>query len=283
MKTAQFINPAIQQQYEENGYVLIKNVLNEEDVMALRQLFEMHYPKTGWPSTMWNSLCDIPHDKSATLSEQILKIVKPRLDEHITNYVCPAATFLVKNPNEQSTVSLHRDFSVQDEPEFSYQNIWLPIVDTTPENGQLRVLRKSHHFFDYPLPHNTIWPYLEHEELLLKYSDVVDAKAGDLVVYSDKALHGSPDNRSSGPRPVVHFGLLHPEAKLYYYYHNKEKDEVTVYEVPYTFFFENAWGNQDGRFPIYKKFKYHPPVLTKAQIMEWLETEVGQSTFALAE
>ncbi|MCS6933628.1 MAG: phytanoyl-CoA dioxygenase family protein [Chitinophagales bacterium] len=277
MKTARFIDPAVQESYEENGYVLLRNVLNRDEITQLRLLFEQHYPREGWPSTMWNSLCDIPHDVSANLSDQILKIVKPRLDEHITNYVCPAATFLVKNPNEKSTVTLHRDFSVQDEPEFSYQNIWLPIVDTTPENGQLYVLRKSHKFFDYPLPHNTVWPYLEYEPMLLKYCDVIDAKAGDLVVYGDKVLHGSPDNRSKHPRPVVHFGLLHPEAKLYYYYHSPSDNMVTVYEVPYTFFFENAWGNQDHRFPIYKKFSYSPPLLTQQQIIQWLEKEVHKS------
>jgi hypothetical protein len=64
------------------------------------------------------------------------------------------------------------------------------------------------------------------------------AKAGDLVIYGDKVLHGSSNNLSSTPRPVVHFGLLHPEAKLLYYYLNNENREVTVYEVPYSFFFD---------------------------------------------
>jgi ectoine hydroxylase-related dioxygenase (phytanoyl-CoA dioxygenase family) len=283
MKTPSFINPEIQRNYEEFGYVIIRNVLNPSEIQELKYLFDLHYQYCGENNSLWNSLCDIPHEKSELLSKIILRIVKPRLDEHITNYVCPAATFLVKNPTPISTVNLHRDFSVQDEPDFSYQNIWLPIVDTTPENGQLYVLKGSHKFFDYPLPHNAPWPYLEHEKLLLKYCEAIDAKAGDLVIYGDKVLHGSTSNRTDRPRPVVHFGLLHPEAKLLYYYLNNENSEVTVYEVPYSFFFENAWGNQDGRFPIYKKFQYNPPKYSAEIIKEWLEKNlIEQRTEVLA-
>jgi ectoine hydroxylase-related dioxygenase (phytanoyl-CoA dioxygenase family) len=274
MKAAEFIDENLQKEYEDIGYIHLKNVLDDEDLLKLKVLFDSHYNYSGEHVTMWNSLCDIPHDKSAVLSTSILAIVKPKLDQHLKNYICPAATFLVKNPTPESTVHLHRDFSVQDEADYSYQNIWLPIVDTTPQNGQLYVLKRSHKFFNYPLPHNTVWPYLVNEQTLIKYCDVIDAKAGDLIIYGDKILHGSSDNMTLKARPVVHFGLLHPDAKLLYYYLNPANNEVTVYEVPYSFFFENAWGNQDGRFPVYKRFLYAPPAFTLTEIEEWLEKEV---------
>ena len=277
MKAAKFKDPEIQKKYEDYGYAHLKGVLEPSDIEELKYLFDMHYNYQGEDASLWNSLCDIPHDNSAKLSNLILRIVKPKLEKHLKDYVCPAATFLVKNPNPKSTVTLHRDFSVQDEPDFSYQNIWLPVVDTTPENGQLYVLKRSHKFFDYPLPHNTVWPYLEHEDLFGDYCDVIDAKAGDLIVYGDKVLHGSSDNLTDKPRPVVHFGLLHPEAKLYYHYLNDKTNEVTVYEVPYSFFFENAWGNQDGRFPIFKKFMYEPPKYSRDQIEDWLKENAVES------
>ncbi len=276
MKAAEFIDEKLQQEYEENGFLIIRNLLNEIEIMELNRLFKLHYNYQGEKNTMWNSLCDIPHDKSAKLSDLILQIVKPRLDQHLKNYVCPAATFLVKNPIATSTVTLHRDFSVQDEPDYSYQNIWLPIVDTTPSNGQLYVMKKSHQFFDYPLPHNTIWPYLQYEDKLVKHCKVIDAKAGDLVIYGDKILHGSSDNLTNEARPVVHFGLLHETAKLLYYYLDNSTQLVTVYEVPYSFFFENAWGNQDGRFPIFKQFKFEPPVITEVALDKWLNESIVQ-------
>jgi hypothetical protein len=275
MKSAEFISLELQQQFNEDGYIIIRNLLNSNEIEQLMQLFESHYHIDGQScGNLWNSLCDIPHDRSLSLSSQILAIVKPNLDKYLRNYVCPAATFLVKNPTPQSAIVIHRDYSVQDEPDFSYHNIWLPIVDTTPQNGQLYVLKKSHKFFDYPLPHNTPWPYMDYEKLLVEHCDVIDANAGDLVIYGDKVLHGSFDNLTAQPRPVVHFGLLHPDAKFLYHYLNGETKEVTVYDVPYQFFFENAWGNQDHRFPIVKKFNYAPPSLTQEDIIKWLNNNV---------
>lgn len=277
MKCAKFINPEIQQQFEENGYIIIRNFLNPQEIKQLKELFDSHYQIDGQScGNLWNSLCDIPHERSLSLSEKILAVVKPNLEKHLKDFVSPAATFLVKNPTPQSAVTIHRDYSVQDEPNFSYHNIWLPIVDTTPQNGQLYVLRKSHKFFNYPLPHYTPWSYIEHERLLVEHCDVIDAKAGDLVVYGDKVLHGSFDNLTESPRPVVHFGLLHPEARFLYHYLDNETQEVTAYDVPYQFFFENAWGNQDHRFPIVKKFHYDPPRLTKEEIIEWLDINVAE-------
>jgi len=63
MKAAQFINPRLQQEYEETGYIHIKGLLTAMDVEKLMSLFRMHYNYDGSNSTMWNSLCDIPHDK----------------------------------------------------------------------------------------------------------------------------------------------------------------------------------------------------------------------------
>ncbi len=273
MKSAEFINPELQKKYEEDGYAIVKNVLNTAEIEQLKKLFEIHYYHNE-PYTMWNSICDTPKDHAPVVSDQIIDVLKPNLDKHFKNYVCPVGSFLVKNPSLNSTVTLHRDFSIQEESEFSYQNIWLPLIDTTPDNGQLYVLKGSHKFFNYPLPHNAVWPYLEHEKLLLKYCEIINARAGDLVIYSDKMVHGSTSNSTIKPRPVVHFGLLHLEAKILYYYLNNDTQEVTVYETPPAFFFEisKKAGNQDGRFPAFKKFQYRPPIISREEIEEWLKT-----------
>ena len=59
MKTPNFIDPVLQKQYEDLGYVQIKGVLNESEIQHLNYLFKDHYSYAGQPTTMWNSLCDI--------------------------------------------------------------------------------------------------------------------------------------------------------------------------------------------------------------------------------
>ncbi len=275
MKSATFTDPSLENEFQINGYVHLKGFITPEQVEELMFLFKSHYDYAGQPIALWNSLCDIDHKVSATLSDRILNVVKPNIQSTFKNYKCPAATFLVKNATEKSSIYVHRDFSVHEEDKFSYRNIWMPIVDTTPENGTLYVVKGSHRFFTYPLPHFTPWPYKNHEKLLMDHCEIIYAKAGDLIVYDDKVLHGSFDNKTTLARPVVHFGLLHEDAQLCYFYHNLESDEVTVYEVPYTFFFESAWGNQDHRFKIVKKFKFDPPIYTDNEIVKGLSSYIG--------
>lgn len=270
MRTAEFIDTNLENEFKRNGYVHLKNFISPEQVEELMFLFKSHYDYAGQPNPLWNSLCDIDHKVSATLSDRILHVLRNNIQATFKNHKYPAATFLVKNATENSSIDIHRDYSVHEEDKFSYRNIWLPIVDTTSENGALYVVKGSHRFFTYPLPHYTPWPYLKHEKLLLEVSDIIYAKAGDLIVYDDKILHGSLDNNTSNARPVVHFGLLHEDAQLCYYYHDQETDDVTVYEVPYTFFFEGAWGNQDHRFKIVKKFKFVPPAFSENEILDGL-------------
>lgn len=263
-------DPERQRLLEEDGYFIIRGLLCREEIDGLLELFNSHYNPVGHTHHLWNSLCDIPHDESAVLSGSILDIVKPRLERHFKDFRCPAATFLVKNAVEESEVPLHRDFSVMDESAFSYLNIWIPLIDTDSQTGQLYVLPGSHRFFDYPLPHNSVWSYQQYQDLMLPHCHMIDAKAGDMVVYSDKVPHGSTGNRTGSARPVVHFGLLHPDAKLLYHYLDEQTGEVTVYEVPYPFFFENTWGNQDGRFPIHGKYRFDPPEFSEDEILDWL-------------
>ncbi len=271
MKSAKFKDQNLEALFNDNGFVHIPTFISTEELKALQNLFLSCYNYQGEQQGMWNSLFNIGRDQSASISQSILEILNAKLSNSFIDYKTPVASFMAKNPNRNGITDLHRDYSTQDEGQFQYRNIWIPLVDTTPENGALYALKHSHTFFDYPLPMFCKWPYSHYQEMLFERCDIVDAKAGDLVVYADRTLHGSYINQSKNPRPVVHFGLLHPEADLCYYYLNEQNREVAVYDVPLTFYFENNYGNQDDRFRVRKKFSYSPPVFTKQEILSGLK------------
>jgi ectoine hydroxylase-related dioxygenase (phytanoyl-CoA dioxygenase family) len=226
-------------------------------VARLKAVFDQYYtyqPDKG----MWNSLFDITPEQCAEVSARIMEVVKPRLDLLMNAYNMPSATFMTKNPNELGVCDLHRDFSVVDEQEQEYRNIWIPLVDTDENNGALYVLRRSHIVFDHPLPMFVKWPYVHMQHELFQHVEMIEAKAGDLVVYTDRTLHGSFLNKGKTARPVVHFGVFHPTCE-YMYHHLEDDGMVKAYPVPSTFFFENSFGNQDHRFPIRKQFRFAPP------------------------
>lgn len=249
----------------EKGYAHLRGFLSAEEVIRLQDVFHQHYTYHA-DKGMWNSLFDITPEQCAEVSSQILEVVKPRLDMLLNAYKMPSATFMTKNPNEHGICDLHRDFSVVDETEQEYRNIWIPLVDTNVQNGTLYVLRRSHIMFNHPLPMFVKWPYVHMQQELFKHVEVIQANAGDLVVYTDKTLHGSFLNRSDVPRPVVHFGVFHPTCE-YIYHHLEDDGMVKTYTVPSNFFFENRFGNQDHRFPIRKQFRYDPPQVTVDEVL----------------
>jgi len=271
MNSPLFIDNKVEQAFLQNGFVNLKNFLSAAEVEELNLLFESCYNYKGEAQGMWNSLYNLPKDTSSNISEALLGLLSEKIQQTFIEYKCPVASFMVKNPNRNGITDLHRDYSTQDEQHFQYRNIWIPLVNTTVKNGALYALKHSHTFFNYPLPMFCKWPYIEHQQFLFNSCDVIDAKAGDLVVYADRTLHGSFINQTNLPRPVVHFGLLHPDSELCYYHFDEKTNEVLVYEVPYQFFFENNFVKQDGRYPVKQKFKYDPPSHSLAEILQGLQ------------
>ena len=267
MRSAELKNAQDEESLNRNGFILFRNFLNAEEVTALRELYKSYHPKADMDKGMWNSLYDVSPEAGLTISEKILAILQPKLKELFVSYYAPVGTFMSKNCNANSTCDLHRDFSILNESEFQYRNIWIPLVSTTQNNGALYVLRGSNHVFDYVLPFLTEWPYKNMLGDLFPLVETVDAEAGDLVIYLDKTLHGSHINYSNDSRPVVHFGVLHPDVELQFYHIDKQRENVKVYSVPFKFFFERDFlAMEQDKYPFVKEFKFSPPALEITEI-----------------
>jgi len=87
-------------------------------------------------------------------------------------------------------------------------------------------------------------------------------KAGDLLVFSGKTLHGSYPNLSQNPRPAIQSVLLYPRAEIYFYYYNREKNMVNAYEVDPWFYAKNNFEEPGGTYPLKQSFTYSPPPLS---------------------
>lgn len=270
MKKAELRDQEAENKLNRNGFIHIKSFLTPEEVQQLYNLYKTLHPQATADRGMWNSLYDVSREEGLKTSQQILALLKPKFEQLFVSYYTPVATFMSKNNNAQSTCDLHRDFSLLDETNYQYRNIWIPLVSTKNNNGALYVLRGSNHVFDYELPMFAEWPYREMQPQLFEKVETVLAEAGDLVIYLDKTLHGSHINYSVDSRPVVHLGALHPEIDICFYYHEKPTNKVKVYAVPFEFFFAKDFGDQEGKYPLVKEFAFNPPVITLSQVIEKL-------------
>lgn len=271
MKSAELKDPVAEETLDRNGFILFKNFLNEQEVASLFNLYKGHHQQSEQDKGMWNSLNDISPEEGLKVSEQILALLKPKLDQLFVSYYAPIATYMSKNCNPNSTCDLHRDFSILNEQEFQYRNIWIPLVSTTKNNGALYVLRSSNHVFDYVLPLFAEWPYREMQDELFPMVETIVAEAGDLVIYLDKTLHGSHVNYSNDSRPVVHFGALHPDVELQFYRLDEKKENVKVYAVPFRFYFDKDFSAVETKYPLVGEFKFTPPQLAVTQVKEKLK------------
>lgn len=271
MKKAELRDHEAENKLNRNGFVQFKNFLTPAEVKELFELYKKLHPVANADKGMWNSLYDISREEGLAASEKILSILKPKFEKLFVSYYTPVATFMSKNCNANSTCDLHRDFSLLDECEFQYRNIWIPLVSTRENNGALYVLPGSNQVFDYELPMFTEWPYRHMQAELFKNIETVEAEAGDLVIYLDKTLHGSHVNYSTDSRPVVHLGALHPDMDIRFYYHDRPANSVKVYSVPFQFFFEKDFGDQLGKYPLVKEFAFNPPVITLPQALAKLK------------
>jgi Phytanoyl-CoA dioxygenase (PhyH) len=270
---ATFKNREYEKAMERNGFVAIPGFLGAEKTAKLLALYKKHHTTIESDSGMWNSMYNLSKEVTSQVSESILQTLAPELTSLFENYAAPVASFMSKNPNELGVCDLHRDFSILDETKFEYRNVWIPLIDITLQNGALYALAGSHTKFNYPLPMFCKWPYAHLQDELFKQVEVFTVKAGDLVVYADRTLHGSFLNKSQEPRPVVHLGALPSDYELAYYYLSPD-NLVKVFKVPYSFFFENNFGDQTGRFTLLHSFLFEPPLIK--QVPEEQNTAIVQ-------
>lgn len=268
---AHFKDAGIEDSLNRNGFVHIPAFLSPQQVAAYFAIYKSLHTDTVFEKSMWNSLYDMPEGRGEQVSRQLKAMLTENFSGWLADFKMPVVTFMVKNPTTDSHCELHRDNSAFDETRFEYRNGWIPLVDINEKNGALYVVPKSDMVFDYCLPMATEWHYKSMIPELMKHIQVVYAKAGDLVVYKDKTLHGSFHNRTDAPRPVLHFGLLHPQASTYYYKRN-ENNRVDMFSVPPEFFFEKNFDKAvAGRTPD-RSFQYNPPELNIHDVIEQIKS-----------
>lgn len=244
-------------QMQQDGLIYIPQFFPSEVIKKMLELYQRHHTEINKDKGMWNSLFDITPQESEAVSQEIRTTLLPFLNNLFENYEVPVASFMSKNPGEHGVCDFHRDFSILDETRFEYRNVWIPLIDIDESNGGLYVLKKSHVLFDYPLPLFEKWAYTHLQDALYCGADNLSVKAGDLVIYADRTLHGSHLNLSNTSRPVIHLGALPKNYEMAYYF--KSGNKVKVFQVPASFYLQNKFGDVSDQYPLIHEFEYAPP------------------------
>ena len=251
-----FRSDFFQKELNKNGFIVLKDFLDSNKLKNCINIL--------------NEFCEISRYKNLPrytsmekesvvnrnlISKQIQKQISSLLDKLLFDYKCPIFQFFVKMSKSDGNVGLHTDTTLllnpQVEPHFG---LWLPLQDVNENNGTLKVVPKSHTWFNGVYTNSSTWPFLPYIDKIEKKAICLNLKAGDLVVFDNRIIHSSSFNNTEKPRVCIAGRVTHKHSQYYSFFKENPDDEfINVYEEADDFYLNEKFkGDKEisptGRF-----------------------------------
>ena len=237
MKTALFKDLTLEKEFEQEGFVVLPEFLNNHQIEAASTLYnQTHLQMIQAP--MWHTLYSNDFDIKQKVRIALEKICLPAIQEVYRHNCIGSGYFMIKNHGADSASKPHQDPSFIDYNKYNSGTIWIPLTDINTTNGYMYIYNKSHHNFTSPIA------YFQKQAIEEKYEEIKKActpifiKKGDALFFNHRVIHGSVPNLSGTARPVIAYSIFPNEAQLYFPYLKKRwlGDEIRYYEIDSNFF-----------------------------------------------
>jgi hypothetical protein len=240
--TPRFRDPERTAALERDGYVVVPGLAADavSELAAIYQhmldSIEPSDPYFGCPMTGTNFLGD--RALRMRISTRVGEVVGPRVATVLDKHRFVGASFRVKQTGPQSLLCLHQDPTMVDEEREWSMNFFVPLVDTTRDNGALRLIPGSHAYLPKVRSMNLNDRHADRAaEELVETIELLPMRAGDAIFYVNSILHGSGPNVTGTHRPVVLGTVLSEGSPIVLYFRKHEQPTVVErYEVPDDFF-----------------------------------------------
>jgi len=264
-----FREQSLQDAFEKDGFVVVP-FYTEAEVKELTELYYRLHPKDEkgfFPSTF-------SKDKNyrVVADAEIRRICQRGIDQYLEDIKVICGSFIVKSPGPESAMCVHQDMTLVDESKYTGINIWVPLVDLTPQNGALQALRGSHRL--YPTYRGSTIPgiYEEVSEEIKPYLETLYLKAGEAIIFDQSIIHYSEANLSDKVRIVTNTFFTNKDATFNIGYWNKDfGSKIELYAQDDTFMtdFEQFGHNITDKPKIGKSLglvDYNFPKITAEQL-----------------
>jgi hypothetical protein len=227
---------------QRDGYVVVPGLLADA-VPELTAIYEEMLrsiepsdPYFGLPMTGTNFLGD--RELRMRISTRVGDVAGPKVASVLEAHRFVGAGFRVKQTGPESVLCLHQDPTMVDEEREWSMNFIVPLIDTTRDNGALRVIPGSHKYLPKVRSMNLNDRHADRAaEELVESIELVPMRAGDVIFYLNSILHGSGPNMTGSHRPVVLGTLMSAGSPIVLYFRKHEEPTlVERYEVPDDFF-----------------------------------------------
>lgn len=267
----------LQQTLTELGFAVMPT-LPAESVRALIAGFEEFRGRHGGDGRKHHATFHIGDPElAAAVDGRVLGILRPYLSEHFLDARPFVGNYMVKEPDTDSEVKLHQDWTYVDEQRFSSCNLWIPLQDVDARNGCLHFLPSSH------LVGEGIRSSPNYPELFANVPDLlpqclvqVPMRAGEAVVFYHKTLHGSCPNLSAQRRVNVVQGLMSSDATLQHYF-DPGNGTVEVYDIEVNDFYHLSEKNGFSHIAPSRYVAAHYPQLERRRFTELFGPKLNRS------
>lgn len=195
---------ALQQEYDENGYVVVRNAIDAN--LARETAEHVHWLAKKFPDLRpekfgHDMLVSDPFMHRLVGDDRLLDIVEQFIGSDIALF---AAHYIAKPPLHGQEVLWHQDGTYWPLEPMEVTTIWLAATESNRENGCLRVLPGTHNnrllsraeLQDVDDGSNVLGSGIHPSQI--DDSHVVDLEldAGDVSIHNPKIIHGSKPNTS---------------------------------------------------------------------------------------
>lgn len=242
-----FKDKQLQDNYVKNGYLILKNVIDDVQIDYLKSIYSQltQFSEYNIQDKFQNSgrfqsteIRNFVMDSIGKFSKDFLpKFFDPMVfDENTTG------AFQIKPPSKVSELNPHQDAPVIDETKGNGLFVWIPLCAIDEQNGAILVLPKSHLWGNHQRSLNVPWVFEKHTKLLWKYMQPIYMKRSDILVWDTAMIHASLPNLSNDTRVAITTTLLPKNFKMVEYYKDKQtpKGKIEKYQVEKSF-----WESED--------------------------------------
>lgn len=279
-----FKNQQFESTFRKKGYLLIDYLDDKEIEILFRQLQELNpsdffqgrqKTKIG-EQTIHITFFDSNHEYREKVHSIAQNIMQPFVSKYLNDYSCAQSNVFLKQATS-GYIHPHQNLTIVDEEEFTSVSLWMPLQDTSIENGTICLIPGSQNHFEKYRNTHVYWPYIHffREELGLNYFETINVKKGSVLVIDDRIVHYTPTNQTSHPRWVLH-SLWKPKTAPCIFCDPKDNwvEIFRVHEEFWQFYEPNdSFDSHDSPLKIpYQQKHYSENELI--QLLESLKTEL---------
>lgn len=199
-----------------------------------------------------------------SMNSVITQNLQKAVDSAFINMDLLGGSFIAKQANYNELLYPHQDWNIVDENQYRSYNIWIPLIDTTKNNGAIMVMPKSHKWIQNYRHSSIPCAFQPIQNLLLENMLTLEIKAGQALIYDHALIHASHPNLSNEARVAIASGVKPNEAELLIYWKNGLNIEEYSSSVDY-FMSENIFSK--------------PEKLVKTKTFEYSTISVDETKF----